>query len=106
MTIERIPGAVVVAFGHETITVDNAVTPKTFTAATYAPAVGAEATYALVSVETAAIRFWLDGSDPAAGEGHLQPASTTFELHGADNIRNFKAVKDAGNATLQVSYAR
>jgi hypothetical protein len=104
MTLQRYPGGTVAGFAKEILVVSD--TAVGFTASKFAPKAGAEATYALVTVEDDDIRYWLDGSAPTSSLGHLVPDGNTFEIHGPDNIRNFRAIRTNTDATLQVSYFR
>lgn len=71
------------------------------TAATYLAA-----QFATITVETAAIRFTLDGTAPVASTtGHLVQAGQTIELYGSDQIAGFKAIRDTGSsAAIEVTY--
>ena len=62
---------------------------------------------ALITVESAAIRFRMDGEDPvdAVGGGHIGQVGTIITLENAEEIRKFKAVRSGGSdASLFVSY--
>lgn len=84
---------------RERVTV--AGTAVALTAAT----VGA-AQFATITVETAAIRFTLDGTAPVGGSlGHLVQAGQTIELYGPDQIAGFKAIRDTGvSAAIEATY--
>ena len=84
-----------------------AATVKTLTGSVYAPASG-PCTVALITVETAAIRVTLDGTDPVAGTtGHLVQAGQVIELNGHDEIRCFKAIREAStSAAIECTYKR
>lgn len=71
---------------------------------TAAPAPPAK--YALLTVETDQIRWFADGTTPTSTFGHLANVTDVIELHGESALRNFRAIRVAGSATLQVSYAR
>jgi hypothetical protein len=60
---------------------------------------------ALISTESADIRYWVDGSDPDTTHGHLISAGSAFELETKGEVLNFRAIAVSGSATLQVSYA-
>ena len=85
----------------ETLTVG--ASPATgFTAATAAQAVGA-----IISVETAAVRVRLDGTDPTAAIGHILEPGDTLELHSAHELLNAKFIRrDGTSATLRCSFSR
>ena len=80
-------------------------TATALTKSIYMPS-GMIAKYALLTVETDQIRWWADGSTPTATWGHLSNIGDVIELHGANQIINFSAIRVSGNALLQVSYGR
>jgi len=94
----------------EQITVDGTV--KTFTASKYAyrGTTGASANrprtaqVARVTVETAGIRYTVDGTNPTTLIGHLVAAGTTFDIEGYDAIKAFKVTQAAGAAQISVTY--
>ena len=65
---------------------------------------------ALITVETAAIRFTMDGTAPtttAGGAvGHLVSAGQSFLVRGWENIRQFKCINEVGSsgAVVKASY--
>lgn len=77
-----------------------------FTAAKIQTAGGAQARAALISVETAAVRFTLDGTTPVVtatsnGTGHLLNAGDSYVIRGANNIKRFRAINAVdGNGAL------
>lgn len=87
------------AAAYESVTV--AGTAVGLTAATYAGN-----TNALLHVETAAVRFTVDGTTPvASGAGIPVAAGGLIELHNSDEIARFKAIRDTGvSATLRCQY--
>ena len=59
--------------------------------------------YALVTCETASVRFRLDGTAPTSSVGHVLDPGDALVLEG-DEVRNFLAIrKDGADATLRVS---
>ena len=96
---QPLPSSAPIYFDHETVTV-------TSTAGSLTPPIAA--VKAFLTLETAAIRFWVDGLDlPTATAGHQLEVGDTLELDNADEIRNFRVIRrDAVNATLYVSYGR
>lgn len=93
-------------FAFESITVSS--TSIGFTAATFdpvSPLNRGPATYAFVTIEGDGISFRCDG--PAAVTTNHDAATTDeIVIYGAGNIRNFRAIRTAGNATLRVSFGR
>lgn len=84
---------------YESITVAGTAVP--LTAATYG-----DCPNALCTVETAAIRWTVDGTTPVAGgPGHLAQAGEAIELHTIAEVRGFRAIRESGvSAALRCSY--
>lgn len=81
----------------EALTVANVV--KTLTAATYG-----QRAFAVISVETAAVRFKFD-ADPTASEGHVLEIGDSLELRGSDEVKSIRFIRrDGVSAVLAVSY--
>lgn len=89
--------------GYEEITVaDSAVG---FTPSLLSNADGLAPSKARCKVITDDIRVRMDGTSPTGSVGEIFVANSTFLVYGADNLRNFEAIRDtATNATLQVHY--
>lgn len=101
------------AQGHEALTAITTV--KTFTSTLYAPTTGAfagrRAKAALITVETAAIRFTLDGTTPVVtatggGVGHEMKADQSYRILGSDNIAGFQCINEtnANGAVVRVTF--
>ena len=59
---------------------------------------------ALITVETAAVRFRIDGTAPTATVGHILEVGDVLRLRGMGEISKFQAIRRDGNdATLRVS---
>ena len=82
----------------ETITVSSTALPLT-------ASIAENFNYAFITVETDAVRFWLDGSTPTASAGHKLAAGDTLILNGRDEVDKFRVIRVTTNATLFVSYA-
>jgi len=90
-------------FDYESITVSGTVV--TLAASKLSPSATPPPVSALLSLETAAIRYRLDGVDPTASEGHLLASNDVLLLESITALRQFKAIKDGVNdGTLKVSY--
>lgn len=87
-------------YAYESITVaDSAVG---FTAATVD-----DAKYAFITVETAAVRFRTDGTNPTATEGHELEPGDQLLLETSKEVLNFKAIRrDGTSATIRCSFGR
>ena len=84
--------------GFETVTV--AGTAISLTAATYL-----NNSKAFIMVETAAVRYTVDGTTPTATVGHYLEPGDTLILGSRDQIVKFLAIRrDGVSATLSVSY--
>jgi len=94
------------AFASETKTISS--TAAGLTAATYAPGTGGpQVRRALITVDSAPIRWWADGSTPTTTTGHLSNIGDVINLAGPNDIRNFRAIRaGATDAKVQVSYER
>ncbi len=99
------PEMMPVGFAYEAITVG--ATAVGFTTATFLPSNARAATRAVITAETAQIRFRWDGTDPTASEGHLLEIGDSYPIEGTQNLRQFKAIRTgATSATLRVTYER
>jgi hypothetical protein len=91
------------ALSYEAITVSNAVIG--FTAGLLNPGGAAPPRGAVLTLETASIRWRVDGGNPSGAVGHLMAAGDSVVLHGANTLANFKAYRATGvDASLRVTY--
>jgi hypothetical protein len=71
---------------------------------------GKKARAALISVETADVRFTIDGTTPTVtsgtGAGHLLNAGMFYELAGENNVSNFRCINAVASsgAVLKCTY--
>lgn len=86
---------------HETITVSSSAIG--ISADVKSPSGQANPTRCLLTLETASIRYWLDGTDPTSTVGHLLTAGQILILDRVEEIYNFKSIAVSGDATLRVS---
>ncbi len=92
------------AFAHEALSVSGTSTP--FTAATWKnPSSGSAARKALVTVETATVRWRCDGTDPTASTGHQLGAGQSMEVWG-DDMNRIEFIRETSDATVRVTYFR
>lgn len=90
------------AVSHESITV--AGTALGFTAANLTRT-GGQVVGALVSAETAQMRYCVDGTTATSTVGHLLEAGDVIEVFGANNLAKFSAIRTGGTSgTLKVTY--
>ena len=83
-------------FGHQKLTVDATVRALT---------VPDGVNFAQIKVETAAIRYRIDGTDPATAEGVLVSAGDAFTVYGEDTLSTIKMVEATStDAVINVSY--
>ena len=102
---ESKPGAVQVtgsnADDDESITVDNTVGGVGLTGATYGTS-----RYALITAETAQMRFTVSGNAPTTTHGHLLNPGDTIYLDSLADITAFRAIRTGSvSGVLQVSYS-
>ena len=89
------------AGNFEQITVDNTAGGKALTAAKYSGA-----SKALITVETAQIRFRVDGGAPTSTVGHVADIDDQIELDSVEDIANFRAIRTGTtSATISVTYS-
>ncbi len=85
-------------FAYESKTI--AATAVGCTAGTYGDATRAEMT-----LETAQIRYRIDGTSPTASEGHLVEVGDLIILKSAAQIANFEAIRTGGvSGVLKCTY--
>ena len=88
---------------YEEITVSNAAIG--FTTALIQPSGASPPRGAVLTLETANIRWRVDGGDPSGAVGHLMTTTDSLVIHGANNMSNFRAFRDAGaDGSLHVTY--
>ena len=93
-----------VSFAKETLTVGATAVP--LTATVYAPQDGQPSvTMAYCSVETGAIRFWVNGSIPTAAVG-IPVATGSYITVCQTDVRRFQAIRQTVDATLSCTYSR
>ncbi len=92
------------AFGFETITVGSSV--SSLTAGTYTiDSSGEKAKRAIITIQSAQVRYRYDGTSPTASIGHLCNPFDVITLIGSDNISNFKAIRAGStDAVISVTY--
>ena len=92
------------SFAFETITVSDSA--KSLTAATYRPAGGGDAQYALLTPDGADLRYQMAGGTATATVGHLRLNSTDIVLTTRE-IALFSGIRDAAvDVNLSVTYYR
>lgn len=91
-----------IPYAKETLSVGAAAVP--FTSSVYNTA-SQSPSLATVTVETASVRAWSDGSTPTASVGQLINTNS-FWVCGYAAITQFKAIATAGTASLTVQYSK
>ena len=87
-------------YAFEQVTIDNTVGGKGLTVATYDAS-----KKAIISVETAQIRYRVDGGAPTTTIGHVADIGDTIELESAEELVNFKAIRTGlSSGLISVSY--
>jgi hypothetical protein len=95
------------AYDFETLTIDNTAAGVPFTASKVikSSAATTSAVKATCTLETAQIRFRIDGTAPTTTVGHPLEIGESFELIGNENIAKFKGIRTGGTSgVLQCSY--
>ena len=59
---------------------------------------------AQITVETASIRYRVDGSDATASLGHVAEPGDLILLENRNELRDFRAIRLTSSATLQITY--
>lgn len=86
---------------YEAITVDNTAGGKACTTAKYAGC-----TKAFITVETAQIRFTIDGTAPTTTAGHLLNPGDILKLDSAEDITAFRAIRvGATSGVIHCTYS-
>jgi hypothetical protein len=88
-------------FAYESITVTG--TAKVLTAGTYTT----DAKKAFISIESASVRWRVDGTAPTISEGHLSYPAQTITLNGYAQIARFQVIlATATSATIKITYLK
>ena len=90
-------------YAYESITVsDSAVglTSSVYTQANYS-------IKAFITLETAQIRWRIDGDAPTSSEGHLLEVGQTLTLESSDTVKSLKAIRTGSTSgVIKVTYLR
>ena len=102
-TCNGFTGTPIKPFAYEAITVSSS--SKALTAATYDTG-ALKAVMAYMTLETASIRFRVDGGAPTTAVGHLvtQASNVSLTVCGETAIRAFRAIATGTDASLLVTY--
>jgi len=93
------------AYAYESITVS--ATAVGFTSTLVSPANAPSAKLAILTIETAGVRYRYDGTAPTAAQGHAAAMDTSLTVNGINNINRFRIIKSgATDATVRVTYLR
>ena len=89
------------AAAHESKTVDNTVGGVALTGGTYGTNI-----YALITAETAQMRFTVDGTAPTTAIGHLLNPGDTLELDSLADITAFRAIRTGSvSGVIKATYS-
>ena len=89
------------ASGYEALTIDNTVGGIACTAAEYAGCA-----HAFMTLETAQIRFTVDGTAPTTSVGHLLNPGEVLKLDSLADITAFRAIRTgATSGSLRCTYS-
>lgn len=100
--------AALLSYGYETVTVPNTATALTASLYQKTSNVSQQDTEeALITCETAQIRYRFDGVAPTSTEGHILDVGQSLVVDGYKNIQNFKAIRTgATSGVLKITYQR
>ena len=56
-----------------------------------------ESRYCFLSLDTAAVRWRVDGIDPTDSVGHVMASGASLELYGHETIARFKVIRDTAS---------
>jgi hypothetical protein len=88
------------AIGKETLVVDTPAASLTIPSGATSAIIQIQST-----VATTAVRYWEDGSVPTSTVGMSQGHGAVIEITTAENLRNFKIIKEtAGITQLNITY--
>lgn len=107
MPLSTLPaaGRDLTAFAYEAVTVAN--TSIGFTTATIAPSGERPASNALVTAETAQMRYRLDGTAPTSSEGHLLEVGDVLEINGISTVSQARFIRTgATSGTIRCTFSR
>jgi hypothetical protein len=91
--------AVIGVNNHESVTVSNTAVGITTTVAE-----GFKPAAAVITVETASIRYCVDGTTATSSVGHRADPGDVIELTDRGEVANFSAIrKDGTDATIKVT---
>ncbi len=99
------PGGTICIYNFETLTVSSTALPVTESKRVPGANLAA-CRYLFCTVETDAVRYRLDGTAPTATVGHLVQVGQNIEIHGEENVQNFRVIRVTTDATVQVSFGR
>ena len=62
---------------------------------------------AFITLETAQVRWRIDGGDPTSSEGHLLEAGQNLALQDSQAVKNFRAIRTgATSGVIKVTYLK
>ena len=95
-----------VAYDTETITIDNTVGGKGFTASKLTTTPKPKRVF--ITTEGGQMRYYYDGTAPTTTAGHiLNPIVNTLMIEGIKNLEQFRAIRTAATSgKLVVTYER
>lgn len=94
-----------IPYTFDQITIDNTSGGKSITSANINAS--PKPKKVIITIETAQIRYTIDGTAPTSSVGHLCNPFDVIVLEGYSQIQNFKAIRAGGtSATISISYLR
>lgn len=111
LSINQVIAGLFQPYDYESVTVTDSATALTSSKYSDVGSVSSNsqrgAARAVITVETAQLRYRYDGSDPTSSEGHILNINDVLVLVGPDAIKNFRGIRTGGtSAVLKVTYER
>ena len=98
-------GRIVTSVGSVTYSGFQSLTPNSTTASSLT-ASPTTAEKAFITLETASVRFRLDGTSPTTTEGHLLTSGQNLTLNTPSQISNFRVISVSTHGVLKISYGK
>ena len=105
MSVGFTPGGTICVYDFETLTVSSTALPVTESKRVPGANIG-RCRYLFCTVETDQVRYRLDGGAPTATVGHLVSVGQNIEVHGEENVQNFRIIRVTADATVPMSFGR
>ena len=111
LSINQVIAGLFQPYDYESVTVTDSATALTASKYKDSGSVSTNAqrgaARAVITVETAQLRYRYDGTAPTSTEGHILNINDVLVLVGPDALANFQGIRTGGtSAVLKVTYER